>query len=120
MCVNFDALCGVCGISEMTVLTVVFWNVQLLFSQKLTICVKCLLWRTTINSACVSWASISSDTAISCLILEGMIYFSVLQEGGVNSSARAYPMIVAIVTSRSGKRGILLSFENGAGDVVGC
>ena len=73
------------------------------------------------NKFCVcSWASISSDTVISCLILEGMIYFSVLQEGGVNSSARAYPMIVAIVTSRSVKRGILLSFENGAGDVVGC
>ena len=42
------------------------------------------------------------------------------QEGGVNSTARAYPMILAIVTSRSVKRGILLGFENGAGDVVGC
>ena len=42
------------------------------------------------------------------------------QEGGVNSTARAYPMIFAIVTSRPVKRGILLGFENGAGDVVGC
>ena len=42
------------------------------------------------------------------------------QEGGVNSTARAYPMILAIVTSRSVKRGILLGFENGADDVVGC
>ena len=42
------------------------------------------------------------------------------QEGGVNSTARAYPMILAIVTSLSVKRGILLGFENGAGDVVGC
>ena len=46
--------------------------------------------------------------------------FGTSQEGGVNSTARAYPMILAIVTSRSVKRGILLGFENGAGDVVGC
>ena len=32
-------------------------------------------------------------------------------EGGVNSTVRAYPMIFAIVTSRSVKRGILLGFR---------
>ena len=70
-----------------------------------------------LNSACRRLNKLSDLKKFKFVFLRATIGD---QEGGVNSSARAYPMIVAIVTSRSVKRGILLSFENGAGDVVGC